>query len=69
MVPANNTTMAGERQQWLPAGATVATVRIPRGKGLLTRATLPAYAAAALVRAFATAAIDCVAHHEARSPA
>jgi maleate cis-trans isomerase len=43
MVPANNTTMEGELRAWLPEGSTVTTVRIPRGAGLLTRETMPAY--------------------------
>jgi len=48
MVPANNTTMEGELLGWLPAGSTCATLRIPRGAGLLTAETLPAYKAAAI---------------------
>lgn len=43
MVPANNTTMEGELKAWLPAGSTVTTVKIPRGLGLLTQETMPAY--------------------------
>lgn len=43
MVPSNNTTMEGELLAWLPAGSTVTTVKIPRGPGLLTRETIPAY--------------------------
>ena len=43
MVPSNNTTMEGELLAWLPAGSTVTTVKIPRGAGLLTRETIPAY--------------------------
>jgi maleate isomerase len=43
MVPANNTTMERELVAWLPEGSTVATVKIPRGEGLLTRDTIPAY--------------------------
>src|SRR5262249_19707513 len=43
MVPANNTTMEGELAAWLPAGSTVTTVKIPRGPGLLTPETIPAY--------------------------
>ena len=43
MVPANNTTMEIELSAWLPAGSTVTTVKIPRGPGLLTKETLPAY--------------------------
>lgn len=48
MVPANNTTLEPELLKGLPAGATCTTVRIPRGKGLLTRQTLPDYTATAL---------------------
>jgi maleate cis-trans isomerase len=43
MVPANNTTMETELLAWLPAGATCRTLRIPRQKGLLTQADIPAY--------------------------
>jgi maleate cis-trans isomerase len=43
MVPANNTTMERELVAWLPEGSTVTTVKIPRGEGLLTKATIPAY--------------------------
>jgi len=48
MVPANNTTMEGEMLGWLPPGSTCVTLRIPRGAGLLTAETLPAYKAAAI---------------------
>jgi maleate cis-trans isomerase len=48
MVPANNTTMERELLGWLPAGSSCQTLRIPRGPGLLTRDTIPAYRAAAL---------------------
>lgn len=48
MVPINNTTMAKELPGWLPAGAHCETRKIPRGKGLLTRETIPAYKAQAL---------------------
>jgi maleate cis-trans isomerase len=48
MVPANNTTMERELLGWLPAGSTCQTLRIPRGKGLLTSETVPAYQAASL---------------------
>jgi maleate cis-trans isomerase len=48
MVPANNTTMERELLGWLPSGSTCQTLRIPRGKGLLTRETVPAYQAASL---------------------
>ncbi|WP_426958473.1 maleate cis-trans isomerase family protein [Muricoccus radiodurans] len=43
MVPANNTTMEGELLAWLPAGSTCRTIKIPRGAGMLTRETMPAY--------------------------
>jgi maleate cis-trans isomerase len=43
MVPANNTTMEGEMLAWLPEGSSVTRVGIPRGAGLLTRETMPAY--------------------------
>ena len=48
MVPANNTTMERELLGWLPPGSTCQTLRIPRGKGLLTSETVPAYQAASL---------------------
>lgn len=64
MVPINNTTMEPEMLAWLPAGSSVTTVKIPRGKGLLTKETLPEYRAAALKLAetFNDAAIDAVAY-------
>ena len=64
MVPINNTTFEGELLAWLPAGSTCTTLRIPRGKGLLTPETLPAYKAQALELAarFATMDIDVVAY-------
>ena len=43
MVPANNTTMKAELEAWLPQGSTVVQVKIPRGEGLLTAETIPAY--------------------------
>jgi maleate cis-trans isomerase len=43
MVPANNTTMEVELAAWLPKGSLITTVKIPRGAGLLTTETLPAY--------------------------
>ena len=43
MVPANNTTMEVELAAWLPQGSTVTTVKIPRGQGLLTKESIPAY--------------------------
>jgi maleate cis-trans isomerase len=64
MVPVNNTTMAHEMTAWLPRGSTCKTVRIPRGKGLLDKDTLPAYRAQALTlaRELADPAIDVVAY-------
>jgi len=65
MVPANNTTMEIELAAWLPAGSTVTTVKIPRGQGLLTKETLPAYrdSAIALARThFASRAFDLIAY-------
>ncbi|MCC7079595.1 MAG: hypothetical protein IT530_02895 [Burkholderiales bacterium] len=43
IVPINNTTFDGELRAWLPQGSSCTTLRIPRGKGLLTPETLPAY--------------------------
>ena len=51
MVPANNTTMEVELAAWLPAGSTITTVKIPRGAGLLTTETLPAYRDSAIALA------------------
>ena len=48
MVPINNTTMEGELLKWLPQGSSCRTIKIPRGAGLLTRETVPAYKAKAL---------------------
>ena len=64
MVPANNTTMERELPAWLPAGSTCTTLRIPRGKGLLTSETLPEYRASALglAQRFVDPAIDIVAY-------
>ena len=64
MVPANNTTMEHELPAWLPAGSSCVTVRIPRGKGMLSAQTLPEYKAHALVLAeqFRDPAIDAVAY-------
>jgi maleate cis-trans isomerase len=64
MVPSNNTTFEGEMVASLPAGSTCTTLRIPRGKDLLTAATLPAYKAQALALAerFAGPGIDVVAY-------
>jgi maleate cis-trans isomerase len=62
MVPINNTTMEPELLAWLPHGSTCRTLRIPRGKGALTPADLPAYIAQAmtLAQAFAGNDIDLV---------
>ncbi len=48
MVPINNTTMEGELRAGLPSGTRVTTLKIPRGQGLLTRETIPAYKKQAL---------------------
>ena len=62
MVPSNNTTFEAEVLAWLPHGSTRTVARIPRGKGLLTRETLPAYTKSALDLAaqFAVPEIDVV---------
>ena len=64
MVPANNTTMEAELLAWLPAGSTCRTLRIPRGKGLLTVEDLSAYVGQAmtLAQGFADDGIDHVAY-------
>ncbi len=64
MVPINNTTMERELLAWLPAGSTCSTQRIPRGKGLLTKESLPEYVAQALTlaKAFDDPAVDVVAY-------
>ena len=65
MVPANNTTMEVELAAWLPAGSTVTTVKIPRGQGLLTKETLPAYRDSAITLArehFADGKHDLIAY-------
>ena len=64
MVPSNNTTMEGELLAWLPAGSTVMTVKIPRGPGLLTAETIPAYrdSAIALAREHFGKGIDLIAY-------
>ena len=58
MVPMNNTTMERELLAWLPAESTCATLRIPRGKGLLTAESIPEYKAQALTLAREFAAMD-----------
>ena len=64
MVPSNNTTMERELLTWLPAGSTCRTIKIQRGKGMLTKETLPEYRAQAvkLEETFADPAIDVVAY-------
>jgi maleate isomerase len=57
MVPANNTTMERELLAWLP-GSSCVTLRIGRGKGLLTRDSLGDYNAGALELAASFAAHD-----------
>jgi maleate cis-trans isomerase len=51
MVPINNTTMEHELVAWLPPGSSCMTLRIPRGKGTLTLADIPAYVAQAMILA------------------
>ena len=62
MVPINNTTMEGELLKWLPQGSSCRTIKIPRGAGLLTRETVPAYKAKALelAREFAKDDLDAI---------
>jgi maleate cis-trans isomerase len=64
MVPSNNTTMEHELLAWLPPKSTCAIQRIPRGKGLLTPETLPAYIGQALqlAKAFNDPEVDIVAY-------
>jgi maleate cis-trans isomerase len=65
MVPINNTTMEGELLAWLPAGSTVTTVKIPRGPGLLTPETIPAYRDSAISLArehFSDGEVDLIAY-------
>jgi len=65
MVPANNTTMEGELLAWLPAGSMVTTVKIPRGPGLLTAETIPAYRDSAIALArehFGKGEVDLIAY-------
>jgi maleate isomerase len=60
MVPANNTTMEAELLAWLPAGASCATLRIPRQAGLLTQADIPGYVgkAESMAETFAREPVD-----------
>jgi maleate cis-trans isomerase len=62
MVPNNNTTMEAELTAWLPPGSSCMTLRIPRGKGTLTLADIPAYVAQAMLLAknFEAEPIDIV---------
>jgi len=64
LVPANNTTMEPELLQWLPDGSTCNRLGIPRGKGMLTPADLPAYLAhtVQLAKSFAGGDIDLIAY-------
>ncbi len=65
MVPANNTTMEIELAAWLPVGSSITTVKIPRGQGLLTKETLPAYRDSAIALArqhFADGKHDLIAY-------
>ena len=62
MVPINNTTMEPELLAWLPHGATCRTLRVPREKGMLTLADIPAYVVRAteMAKAFAGDGVDVV---------
>jgi maleate isomerase len=65
MVPANNTTMEVELAAWLPPGSIITTVKIPRGQGLLTKDTIPAYRDSAIALArqhFAGGGLDLIAY-------
>ncbi len=64
MVPANNTTMEPELLGWLPPGSTCRTIKIPRGPGLLTQETVPAYKQTAidLSAQFTPGSIDVLAY-------
>lgn len=64
MVPINNTTMERELTAYLPTGSRCTTLKIPRGKGMLTPETLPEYKQQALdlARQFAGSQIDVVAY-------
>lgn len=63
MVPANNTTMEAELRAWMD-DAPCRTLRIPRGKGLLGPAEIPAYVEQALqlARGYDPAQTDIVAY-------
>src|SRR5688572_4349099 len=62
MVPINNTTMQPELLAWLPEGSSCRRIGIPRGKAMLTPATLPEYLgqATALAKELANEDIDLV---------
>ncbi len=62
MVPGNNTTMEPELLAWMPQAATCITLRIPRGRGTLALADIPAYVAKgkAMAAEFADRGIDVV---------
>ena len=64
MVPINNTTMDRELTAWLPEGSSCQTLKVPRGPGLLTRETIPAYVDGAIDLAgqYAQGATDIVAY-------
>jgi maleate cis-trans isomerase len=65
MVPVNNTTMEGELAAWMPPGTIVTRIGIPRGAGLLTRETMPAYRDTAIALAaghFSPATHDLIAY-------
>jgi maleate cis-trans isomerase len=64
LVPINNTTMEPELLEWLPQGSTCRRLGIPRGKGMLTPADLPAYLAhtVQLAKTFASGEIDLIAY-------
>jgi len=62
MVPADNWTMERELVAWLPPGSSCMTLHLPYGKGTLTPADIPAYAARAmaLAKSFEGEPIDIV---------
>ena len=64
LVPANNTTMAREMPRWMGDGTRFTTLLIPRGQGMLSSATLPAYCdqAVALARSLAGGDVDVLAY-------
>jgi len=64
MVPQNNSTMEHEMLAWLPPGSSIDLIRIPRGKGLMSREMMPAYRAEAvrLAQKYARPDIDVVAY-------